>query len=361
MVNQRTKNINIISQLEIFLRLAYHAPAREADADRLTVLRTRDRGRASLTRVVRCCWTRWGAGCPAMLNLRQIEIFHAVYQAGSISGAAHALHVSQPSVSKVLRHAESRIGFALFRVVKGRLVPTDEAHILFREARDLQSRIESLQKTTANLRRGGEGHLRLAILPSLGLDIVPAAVTRLRLTFPDLSVDIQTLHNDDMLASLYERNSDLALTYDAPLHPRLASTQVGAGELVALFRRDDFGQVPERISLATLEHRDLIRLTGSGHVGSLFSRALRCDEPTRRSLSVQTYYVAAALVRHGAGVALIDEFTAKASLTADLAYRRLVEPPEFGVYCVHLEDRPLSRVARAFVAVIERTLQAARV
>src|SRR4028118_1212685 len=67
---------------------------------------------------------------------------------------------SQPSVSKVLRHAETQIGFALFKVVKGRLVPTEEAHLLFPEARDLYARVESLQETTKNLRRGGEGYLR---------------------------------------------------------------------------------------------------------------------------------------------------------------------------------------------------------
>ena len=102
-----------------------------------------------------------------MMKLRHIEVFHAVYQTGSVSGAARALHVSQPSISKVLRHAEAQIGFTLFRVVKGRLAPTEEAHVLFQEVRELQGRIESLQETTKNLRQGGGGHLRLAVLPSL--------------------------------------------------------------------------------------------------------------------------------------------------------------------------------------------------
>ena len=45
------------------------------------------------------------------MNLRHIEIFHAVYVNGSVSAAARALNVSQPSVSKTLRHAESLLGF----------------------------------------------------------------------------------------------------------------------------------------------------------------------------------------------------------------------------------------------------------
>ena len=155
-----------------------------------------------------------------MMNLRQIEVFHAVYQTGSISGAERALHVSQPSVRKVLRHAESIIGFQLFRIVRGRLVPTAEAHVLFQEASELNGRVESLRETTRNLRRGGEGHLRLAVLPSLGLGIAPAAVAHFRARNPDVSFDIKTLHNEDILRSFFERNSDLAVSYDAPRHPR---------------------------------------------------------------------------------------------------------------------------------------------
>ena len=55
------------------------------------------------------------------MNLRHIEVFHAVYVNGSVSAAARMLNVSQPSVSKVLRHAESLLGFELFQRAAGRL------------------------------------------------------------------------------------------------------------------------------------------------------------------------------------------------------------------------------------------------
>ena len=48
------------------------------------------------------------------MKLRQIEIFNAVYAQGSISGAARALNVAQPTVSKILKHTEDTLGFLLF-------------------------------------------------------------------------------------------------------------------------------------------------------------------------------------------------------------------------------------------------------
>ena len=292
----------------------------------------------------------------ALLKLRHIEVFHAVYVAGTVSGAARALQVSQPSISKVLRHAESRIGFQLFRVVRGRLVPTDEAHVLFHQARDLHARAESLDETARNLRRGAEGHLRLAVLHSLGLDAVPAAIARFRADHPQVSFDIKTLHTEDIARALRERACDLAFLYDVRQREGLSVTKVGAGELVVLFHRDDLASPPERVSLEMFKGLSLIRLANAGAVGSSIYHAFNLDDADPLSVVVQTYFVAAALVRRRAGFAIVDEFTALASLTPELDYRPLADPMAFAVYGVHLEDHPMSRIEHQFVTTMQETL-----
>ncbi|MEQ8204527.1 MAG: LysR family transcriptional regulator [Woeseia sp.] len=291
-----------------------------------------------------------------MMNLRHIEIFHAVYQTGSVSAAARLLHVSQPSVSKVLRHAESRIGLPLFRRVKGRLVPTEEAHVIYREAQELYQRYESLRETTANLKHG-DGSLRLAVLPSLGLDVAPSAVAMLHDLEPAVSLDIQTLHNKDILKSLYERRCDLAIGFDAPSHPRLKAVRVGQGNMVVLFRREDFVGAPPELTQDMLASRKLIGLSGSGYVGSLFNED--SDQPAvpRQSITVQTYYVAAALVRHGVGFAIVDEFTARANMSESLDYRPLADMAPLTVYCTFLEDRPLSRLGEKLVQLMKKVIK----
>ena len=64
------------------------------------------------------------------IRLRHIEALQAVQKAGSITGAAELLNVSQPAVSKLLRHAQDQLGLRLFERVKGKLVPTREAKLL---------------------------------------------------------------------------------------------------------------------------------------------------------------------------------------------------------------------------------------
>ena len=66
------------------------------------------------------------------MRLRQIEVFHAIYTSGSMTNAASVLNVSQPSVSKVLAHAEQQLGYLLFDRVKGKLVATPGSAQAFR-------------------------------------------------------------------------------------------------------------------------------------------------------------------------------------------------------------------------------------
>jgi len=86
------------------------------------------------------------------MRLRHIEVFHAIYVTGSITNAANFLHVSQPSVSKVLAHAEMQLGYALFDRIKGRLIPTQEAQMLFSEVDKVYKQIRSVRSAALNLK-----------------------------------------------------------------------------------------------------------------------------------------------------------------------------------------------------------------
>ncbi len=210
--------------------------------------------------------------------------------------------ISQPSLSKLLKHAEDQLGFVLFKQVKGRLVPTDDAHVLFRDAADIQQRLGSMRRTARNLRGGKSGHLRLAVLPAMGLGIAPAAISRFREQYPEVTFEIMTLHHNDVERALFERSCEVAFAYDLPPHPQLKSTTIGQGEVMILYRREQFPKLPPRLELSWLRNRDIAGLSASGPVGNLFSAALaQRNLRVQEVVSVQTFYLAAALVRFRRG------------------------------------------------------------
>ena len=295
------------------------------------------------------------------MRLRQIEVFHAVYTTGSISAAARALNVSQPSVSKVLHHTQYQLGFELFTLVRGRLVATDEAHALFSEVNDIFNRIGSLKKTVSNLRKGDGGHIRLAVLPSLGLHVAPRAIASYRELYPGVTFTVRTLHHDDLYQALYERECDIAIAYNPAQHPRMQRRKLGCGRLMLLFEEADMDDPGDAIPIDQLAGRELVGLANSGPISQLFVTELeRHGVDIREVVSNQTYYLAAALTRCGAGMSVIDEFTAWFSAGNGIACRPITPEIEFRVECVYLEDRPPSRIAEGFIDVFTETLESVR-
>jgi len=293
------------------------------------------------------------------MNLRHIEVFHAVYVNGSVSAAARMLNVSQPSVSKVLRHAESLLGFPLFHRTAGRLVPTEDAHALFGEVAEIQDRVHALREASRNLKRGAGGLLKVSALPSITLDALPTAVGQFLRTHRDVKFDLQTIHHEDLLRKLYERETDLAVAYEVPPGAALGHQRLGGGELTVLYREADLPDLPPRVDIDVLAGRPLISLAASGPIGQLFTaevenRGIELEEV----VSARTFHIATALVRQGVGLTVVDNFTATASLAPGLAMRPLTNPIRFHVNAMYLQDRPPTALSTAFLKVLARRIEA---
>lgn len=293
------------------------------------------------------------------MNLRHIEIFHAVYVNGSVSAAARALNVSQPSVSKMLRHAESLLGFDLFQRTSGGLVATEDAHVLFADVSEIQDRVHALREAGRNLKRGVSGVLRISALPSLALDALPTAVSQFLVRHPNVKFDLQTVHHDDLLRKLYERETDVAIAYQVPPATPIGNRWLGEGELVLLYREQDMPDAPPSLELDVLRGQRFISLTASGPIGGLFAqeldrRALELDEV----VSARTFYIASALVRQGVGMTVVDNFTAQASLTPGLSMRPLKPRLTFDVQAMFLTNRPPGALATEFLKTLAGVIDA---
>lgn len=294
------------------------------------------------------------------MNLRHIEIFHAVYVNGSVSGAARALNVSQPSVSKMLRHAESLLGFQLFQRASGRLVPTEDAHTLFSEVAEIQDRVYALREAGRNLRRGSGGMLRISALPSLALSALPTAVSQFLRTHDSVKFDLQTVHHDDLLRKLYERETEIAVAYEVPHAAPIGCKKLGSGELVVLYRETDMPTAPERIGIEALVGKRFISVGQSGPIGQLFTQEMqRVEVDLDEVVSARTFYIASALVQQGVGLTVVDSFTAQASLVPGLSMRPLLHPVRFDVHAMFLTNRPPTALATSFLKTFERVIASA--
>ncbi len=113
----------------------------------------------------------------AAVNLRHIEIFHAVMTAGSLTEAAHLLHTSQPTVSRELARFEKVIGLKLFERIRGRLHPTVQGLRLFEEVQRSRYGLDRIVSAAESLREFRRGELSIACLPVFSQSFTAAPAT----------------------------------------------------------------------------------------------------------------------------------------------------------------------------------------
>jgi DNA-binding transcriptional LysR family regulator len=291
------------------------------------------------------------------MRLRQIEIFHAVYTTGSITSAAKILYVSQPSVSKVLAHAELQLGFQLFTRTKGKLIPTNEANQLFTEVDKIHKQLNSIKKLSTNIRRSEQGYIDLAITPALGFDVLPKAIARFCVDYPDVQIKLRTIHNDEALESLLEHKSDVAILYSSPPMPGVKEIHLANSEVVVCYPKQRFPDQPQSMSLTTLANHNLIGIWDSGPIGEMvWDKLNESDQYFSSMLQVDTYYIAARLVDKSVGCCTVDRFTAEGNKTENVGIASFEPKMKFSVKALHLDSRPLSRNCELFLTYLKQEM-----
>jgi DNA-binding transcriptional LysR family regulator len=294
-----------------------------------------------------------------MLSLRHIEVFHAVYASGSVSGAARTLNCSQPSVTKVLQNAEQAFGFPLFLRTRGRLVATEDAHNLFATVASIQDQLQSLRQASFNLKHRRGSSISISTVPSLGLEAIPTTVAAFLKTRRDVFFDLQTIHHEEMARKLIERETELIIGYAVPATAPLESRWLAEGELVILYREVDMPEAPARLPLSCLTGKPFVSLIQSGPIGQILSTELaRTGVSLDEVVSARTFYIAAGLVRAGVGVTVVDNFTAAANKVPGISFRPLQPALTFDVHAIYLENRRPSQLVLGFLDLLRTTIEA---
>ncbi|GGI81177.1 LysR family transcriptional regulator [Shewanella hanedai] len=287
------------------------------------------------------------------MRLRHIEIFHAIYTTGSITNAAKILHVSQPSVSKVLSHAELQLGFQLFNRVKGRLTPTEEAKMLFDDVDKIYQQLRTIKNTANNIKKSEFGSIKIGLTPALGFDSIPAAVANFHRDHPAVNIQLQTIHNESVMHTLLERKCDLAIVFSPDKQPGLNEIELARSELTIVYPKALFPHCPTKLSFAELSEHEFIDIGDSGPLGDLlWTRMLEENVNITPNIRVQTYFLAARIVAQDIGLCVVDKFTALGNLSPNTAMASFDPPLEFNISALHLENNNLSSANKEFLSYL---------
>ncbi|MFL6178388.1 MAG: LysR family transcriptional regulator [Actinomycetes bacterium] len=248
-----------------------------------------------------------------MLELRQLTVLEAIARAGSMAGAARALHYSQPTVAHHLAALESHLGVELVsRSTRGANL-TDLGQLFLEHADAVLDRLRSAEAEVKALARHGVATLRIGTFPTAGAHVLPRAVAALQVR-TDVRVELHEAEPPELVERLLARELHCALIYDDPESPVHVQEEISR---VSLF--DD----PFRLVLPAshpLAERRSVGLSDLVEDGWMMSRDP--DEPgdaalraacaaegfaPRPVLRTDDYDVMFGFVAAGVGVALVPQ------------------------------------------------------
>ncbi|WP_340110164.1 LysR family transcriptional regulator [Pikeienuella sp. HZG-20] len=143
----------------------------------------------------------------------KLRIFHAVAEAGSLTHAGEALHLSQSAVSRQIRALEENLGATLFHRHARGLILTEQGELLYSAARDMATRLNLATARIGDAKDSDGGELRISTTHGLGSLWLAPRLSRFFSDYPDISIDLVLT---EQILDLPMREADVALMLREP-------------------------------------------------------------------------------------------------------------------------------------------------
>jgi DNA-binding transcriptional LysR family regulator len=150
--------------------------------------------------------------------------FLAVLREGSLSGAARALGLTQPTVSRHVDALESAVGFQLFVRSQQGLAATEGALELKPYAEALAVTTAAMLRTASGQGQGVKGTVRVSASEIMGAEVLPPIFVPLRERHPELQIELVLSNEVD---NLLRRDADIAVRMVEPAQEALVVKRIG--------------------------------------------------------------------------------------------------------------------------------------
>ncbi len=294
------------------------------------------------------------------MNLRQLEAFRATMRTGSITEAAEMMHISQPSVSRLIADLERSVGFPLFLRSGRGLTPTVDARTFYRGVEGMFVGVDRLQELADSIRTTSTGIIGVGTIQSIAAVELPKAVNTHYQRQPEISFMIQVRNTPSILDAVQMHQLDLGIVGRQPPYDGVEVLYQTVAPYVCL--------MPENHALSAVKGavdlEELARTEEFVTFGGAFPHTMMSIDDNlaqamqRRSrLSATNMPVTASLVRETGVLAIADPFSAEqAVMMGGVVFRPIRQNLKYHVSVIAAGRDRLSRSALEFVETIAAQL-----
>ncbi|MEI6762270.1 MAG: LysR family transcriptional regulator [Betaproteobacteria bacterium] len=198
------------------------------------------------------------------ITFRQLRLFLALADTGSVSRAAKACHVTQPTASMQLKEVTDSVGVPLYEVIAKRVHLTDAGRELARTARAMADQWAAFEQGIDATKGLTRGKLRVAVV-STAKYFVPRLLGSFCAKYPEIDISLEVLNRDGVVQRLRDNLDDLSIMSMPPADMDLDDQVFMPNPLVVIAASSHPLATQRNIPLDALSSlRFILRERGSG-------------------------------------------------------------------------------------------------
>jgi len=197
-------------------------------------------------------------------TFRQLRLFLALADTGSVTSAARLMHVTQPTASMQLKELSNSIGLPLFEVISKTVHLTPVGVELAKTARLMTNEWESFEQLIANMKGFKKGSLKIAVV-STAKYFIPKLLGSFCHKYPDVDIALEVLNRDGVIRRLEQNMDDMYIMSMPPSHIEIEDEIFMPNPLVMIADKHHLLSNVSSINLDELKtQRFILREIGSG-------------------------------------------------------------------------------------------------
>jgi DNA-binding transcriptional LysR family regulator len=268
--------------------------------------------------------------------------FLVTAEEGSLSAAARALGMAQPTLGRQVDGLEQELGIALFERVGRGLRLTPSGMELLVHVRDMGDAAGRVSLTALGQSQALEGTICISASETYAAVLLPPIIAKLRQQEPGIQVEIVVANH---ASDLRRREADIAIRNFRPTEPDLIARKIADADAVLYATEDYIRRIGNPTNPSDLDHAEFVNIDRSGMmIKGLNSLGLNLTE-ANFPLLTESYLVMWELVRQGAAIGILDAHIGD----ADPTVRRVLpdlEPLVFPIWLVAHRELTTNRRIR---------------
>jgi len=268
--------------------------------------------------------------------------FLVTAEEGSLSAAARALGMAQPTLGRQVDGLEQELGIVLFERVGRGLTLTPSGLELLEHVRAMGEAAGRVSLTALGQSQALEGTICISASETYAAVLLPPIIAKLRKMEPGIQVEIVVANH---ASDLRRREADIAIRNFRPTEPDLIAKKIGDADAVLYATPDYIAKIGNPTKPYDLRHADFVNMDHGGMMlKGLNTLGLGLTE-VNFPLLTESYLVMWELVRQGAAIGILDAHIGD----ADPVVRRVLpdlEPLVFPIWLVSHRELTTNRRIR---------------